>query len=82
MKSILTKGLEEDQAKEIRGDFISSLLLRKRIVEVLTDKIEAKRTKATSSIYDNPNWANQAAHNFGYEEALKEVISILSEKVS
>lgn len=79
MKSIITKGLEPDQAKELRGDFLSAHLLRKRIIEVLYEKIESKRT-SVSRDYDNPNWNNKVAHNFGYEEGLKEVISILSEK--
>jgi hypothetical protein len=79
MKSILIQGLEEGQAKELRGDFLSAHLLRKRLVEVLNDKIETKRTKVSRD-YDNPNWNNHVAHAFGYEEALKEVISILSEK--
>lgn len=79
MKTILTQGLEPDQAKELRGDFLSAHLLRKRLVEVFQTKIESKRT-SVSTDYDNPNWANRVAHIFGYEEAMKEVISILSEK--
>lgn len=79
MKSILTQGLEEDQAKELQGDFLSAHLLRKRLVEVFKTKIESKRTSVSIN-YDNPNWNNKVAHVFGYEEAMKEVISILSEK--
>lgn len=79
MKTILIQGLDGDQAKELRGDFLSAHILRKRIVEVLNGKIQSKRT-SVSIDYDSPNWANKVAHVFGYEEALKEVISILSEK--
>lgn len=79
MKSILLKGLEPDQAKELKGDFLSAHILRKRIIEVLNEKIESRRTNVSRD-YDNPNWNNKVAHVFGYEEALKEVISILSEK--
>lgn len=79
MKLTLIQGLPEDQASELKGDFASAHLLRKRIVEVLNDKIESKRN-AVSKDYSNPNWSNKVAHTFGYEEALKEVISILSEK--
>lgn len=79
MKLTLIQGLEEDQAKELRGDFASAHLLRKRIVEVLNGKIESKRT-SVSRDYDNPNWSNKVAHVFGYEEGLKEVINILSER--
>ena len=79
MKTSLTKGLEPDRAQELKGDFLSARILRKRIVEVLTDKIESKRQEVRMD-YDNPNWSNKVAHTFGYEEAMKEVISILSEK--
>lgn len=79
MKLSLLQGLEKDQAQELRGDFLSAHLLRKRIIEVLHDKIETKRN-SVSRDYDNPNWNNKVAHSFGYEEALKEVIGILSEK--
>lgn len=77
VKSSLLAGLEPDQAKELKADFISAHLLRKRLTEVLTTKIESKRTNVSRD-YDNPNWNNKVAHVFGYEEALKEVISILS----
>ena len=79
MKLTLSQGLEPDAAKELKGRFLEARLLRKRIMEVLNDKIESKRT-SVSRDYDNPNWNNHVAHAFGYEEALKEVISILSEK--
>lgn len=77
LKSSLIKGLEPDQASELRADFISAHLLRKRLKEVLHEKIESKRT-SVSLDYDSANWQYRVAHTFGYEEALKEVISILS----
>lgn len=79
MKLTLLQGLEKDAIPEMKGRFKEAHLLRKRIVEVLNDKIESKRT-SVSRDYNNPNWNNHVAHAFGYEEALKEVISILSEK--
>lgn len=81
MKLSLTQGLDEDRKKEIRGDFLSAHMLRKRIIEVLNGKIETKRTSVGTDL-DSPNWNNKVAHMFGYEEAMKEVISILSEKDS
>lgn len=79
MKSIITKGLEPDQVLEMRGDFLSAHLLRKRLVDIFTDKIEEERTKVRMN-FENPSWSYEMAKLFGYEEALKEVISILSEK--
>lgn len=77
VKSILLKGLELDQQVNFKADFVSASLLRKRLTEVLNEKIESKRT-SVSRDYSNPNWDNHVAHVFGYEEAMKEVISILS----
>lgn len=79
MKSIITKGLEPDQVLEMKGDFLSAHLLRKRLVTIFTDKIEEERTKVRLN-FENPSWSYEMAKLFGYEEALKEVISILSEK--
>jgi hypothetical protein len=77
VKSHLLKGLDPDQVVNFKADFVSASILRKRLMEVLTEKIESKRT-SVSRDYSNPNWANHVAHAFGYEEAMKEVISILS----
>jgi len=77
VKSSLLAGLDADQVVHFKADFVSASILRKRLVEVLSDKIESKRTNVSRD-YDNPNWNNHVAHAFGYEEALKEVISILS----
>lgn len=81
MKMSLLQGLDEVQAKEMRADFISAHLIRKRLSEVLYGKIESQRTSVSNDM-ENPNWSNKVAYAFGYEAALKEVINILSEKDS
>lgn len=80
MKTVLTKGLEPDVAKEIRGDFKSSHLLRKRITEILREKIENNRTSMRAKTnYDKPGWEYFIADATGYERALYEFISLLDE---
>ncbi len=80
-KSILFAGLEPDAEKELRGDFKSSLLIRKRISKVLSDKIEnARKDLRNKDHYADGNWAYRAADGVGYERALLEIISLLTEE--
>lgn len=83
MKSIITKGLEPDVAKEIRGDFKSSLLLRKRIITLLEEKIDnARKGLRQKENYSSPSWAFLQADGVGYERALYEVISLISDEIN
>ena len=79
MKTSITKGMTEEETKEISMEFISSVYLRKRLVEVLEDRIASSRASViASSSYDSPAWPFVQADNNGYERALREVISLLS----
>lgn len=78
MKTVWTAGLEKDAAKEVRADFISAQLLRKRLTQLLNEKIDTKRSALRKDqTYDKPNWQNYVADGIGYERALTEVISLL-----
>lgn len=78
MKTVVTKGLNEKETKEIRQEFVASAHLRKRFIQLFEERIVSSRSKTiASSTYDSPNWAYLQADNVGYERALKEVISIL-----
>lgn len=80
MKTSWLDGLDEDQQKLIRGDFKSSLVVRKRLTEMLNKKIEAKRTEVKAKVnYEKQNWNEFVADSFGYERALDEVISLLTD---
>lgn len=62
-------------------EFSASSLLRSRLSALLSEKVEAKRTKKTSeSEYDSPSWALKQADAVGYERALNEVISLLRDE--
>jgi uncharacterized protein YlxP (DUF503 family) len=79
MKLTWTEGLEPDVAKEIRGDFISSHLVRKRLTKILNDKIETSHASLRQKdIYDKPNFGVIVADTIGYERAMQEVISLLT----
>lgn len=79
MKTVWTKGLEQDASGEMELAFKASGVLRQRLAELLKEKMD-NRTKAMYSDkeYENPNWAYKKADEVGYLRALSEVISVLS----
>lgn len=81
MKTTWTEGLDPALVKEIRGDFISSQLVRKRLKQILEDKIDTSRASLRQKdAYDKPNFGILAADSIGYERALTEIISLISDK--
>lgn len=80
MKQSWTLGLNEEKAKEVRSDFKGSFLLRKRLIELLNDKVvQSARTTRSKELYASPSWAYMQADSVGYERALFEVISLISD---
>lgn len=80
MKTVWTDGLDDKLKLEVKGDFLSSHLVRKRLVKILEDKIDSKRTfMRNADRYQSPNWPHLVADEIGYERALYEVISLISE---
>lgn len=79
MKTSWTQGQTKERASEIVKDYASSLLIRKRLEELLTKKIEQSNAESRSKIaYESPNWAYVQADARGYERALSDVISLIS----
>ncbi len=80
MKSIITSGLEPDIAKEIRGDFKSALLLRRRLTTIINEKINSSRSNLRSKTnYADAAWPYLQADGLGYERAMEEIISLLDD---
>lgn len=80
MKVTWTKGLEPEHIKELKADFLSSHLVRKRLIEMLEEKAKsAERGSRSKDSYDSPNWAYLQADNVGYKRALYEIIALLKE---
>jgi hypothetical protein len=79
MKVAITKGLDKDEAKDMRAAFNAAQILRKRIISILTENIDAKRRDSVNNAgYESPNWALKQADTIGYERAVRELISLLS----
>lgn len=78
MKTRWIEGLEQDRILELRGDFISSHLVRKRLTEILKEKITTSHgSLRQKDIYDKPNFGIIVADSIGYERAMTEIISLL-----
>ena len=78
MKTIWSKGLDPDQVKELKAEFIRFKPLRNRLQEICGEK-EASCNKASINKdgYDCPNWAYKQADAVGYRRALHEIISLI-----
>ena len=80
MKKSWTQGLEPDVATEMRMAFKSSLVLRKRMAEMLRTKEQDNyKTNISNSNYDSPNWAFQKADSIGYARALIDILNLMEE---
>lgn len=80
MKTSWTKGLSEEKALLTKRTFEESIALRKRLKEMLEEKIVSSRNEAMSKdLYDNVNWVYRQADSVGYQRAITEIISIISD---
>ena len=82
MKTSWLKGIEDEQRKEdIDVSFKASGLIRGRLAEILTGKIDAKFNSMTSEeAFKEPNWELKQAADSAYVRAMKEIISLITEK--
>lgn len=80
MKTVWTNGLTPEQKTEIKKDFVGSVILRKRLQKILEDRMEgSRRASISKDSYENANWAYLQADARGYERAISEIISLISE---
>jgi len=80
MKASWTQGLDVEKTKEVRSDFKGSYLLRKRLVSILEDKIRVSTAASRSKEnYALASWPYLQADAVGYERALNDVISLISD---
>lgn len=80
MKASWINGQTEEQAAIIRADFIVSLGARRRLETLIQDKVRVvNTTRRSKEGYNSPNWPYVQADAIGYERALCEVISLISD---
>lgn len=82
MKASWTSGLNKELATDVRINFKEALVIRRRLVKMLNDKIDASAKEGRSKVlYENPNWALLQADQRGYERAISDIISLIDEGV-
>ena len=72
--------MDPERKKEIRQSFVAALVMRKRLLEILQNKMEASwKNSLSEESYDTPNWALKQADARGYERAMKEIMSLIKD---
>lgn len=80
MKQSWTNGLDKELAVDVKQNFKESLVMRKRLRELLLAKVvESQKVSRAKSTYDNHNWAFLQADHLGYERALHDIIELISD---
>lgn len=80
MKSNITKGLNEKDAQEVRGEFISSYHLRQQLIKNLNEEIKAIQASMRDlERYADASWPYYQADRLGQIRAYEKVIGSLSE---
>ena len=78
MKISWTQGLEKEKMNDVISNFNDSVVIRKRLVELLLNKQVASQKKCCSeNLYNSPQWAYIQADSRGFERALNEVIELI-----
>ena len=78
MKTSWLQGLEAEKSKDVQRNFSESVVMRKRLIELLLDKRTLSQKKCCSeNLYNNPSWAYVQADSRGFERALNEVIELI-----
>jgi hypothetical protein len=70
--------VDEQLERDIRGNFIESKVIRKRLTEILEKKIRGSTEHSRLKVlYENPNWNLLKADQNGYERAFSEIIKLI-----
>lgn len=81
MKTSLTKGLEEDQKKELQNSFNAAYFFRNRLKKVLEEKILEEYNSMTSDEnFKSPNWNLSQVDRLSRIKSYKTMIALIEEK--
>lgn len=80
MKTSWTNGKDTQDKQDIRQSFVAALVMRKRLLEILEEKIRSSwKASISKDGYECANWALKQADARGYERAMREVQQLISE---
>lgn len=78
MKTSWVQGVGKELTVDITQNFKESLVMRRRLCQLIDKKLQDSWVgSASSTSYDNPNWAYLQADARGYERAMREIISLI-----
>lgn len=78
MKSTWFLGSDKSYDEDVRKEYASSAIMRKRLVDMLEKKKgEAHAASLSKDAYSSPNWGFLQADAVGFQRALDEVIKLL-----
>jgi hypothetical protein len=81
MKQSWLNGIPEDRVQEVKRDYEGSYGMRKRLIELLDVKLKASNSFSRSKDnYEKAGWPYLQADAIGYERAILDVISLISDK--
>ena len=81
MKTNWIAGLKGREKESMVGAYERSLLVRKKLKEIIEGKLESEAKSARSKEgYDSPNWAYKQADTQGYYRAMHEILSLIIDK--
>lgn len=76
MKTVWTKGKNKEEVKDIKSTFLASLVVRKRLQEILAERLVSV-DKSSPDDYETPSWALKQADKVGFKRALQEIYNLL-----
>jgi hypothetical protein len=76
MKTSLLKGLDEEQKKEVRGQFKGSYLFRQQVVKILNEERDGVLRLMVNNDFSSPNWSVEQAHNVARVKEIERLISL------
>lgn len=79
MSTRLTSHLKGNDKKEFATRIIENKPILDRIIAILECDVRKSRGfQINRESFSQPEWANQAAYEFGYQKALEEIINLLT----
>lgn len=79
MSTRLTSHLKGDDKKEFATRIIENKPILDRIIAILECDVRKSRCfHLNRESFSQPEWANQAAYEFGYQKALDDIINLLT----
>lgn len=80
MRQSWTTGLDKEQVKDIKVNYLEALVMRRRLIKMLETRVGASHKLGRSKeAYSSPNWALEQADARGYERAMAEVMDLISD---